>query len=73
MYTVLHNPSENRFEVKVDNHVAYVDYTIDDTYIDITHTKVPKEIGGRGIASLLVAAAYEYGKSLHLKPKATCT
>ena len=39
---------------------------------DIRHTIVPEEIGGRGIASALVKAAYDYARCKCLKPVATC-
>lgn len=72
MDTITHKESKKRFETKVDKHTAYVEYETDCQYIDITHTYVPEELEGKGIASRLVAATYEYGKSIGLHPKATC-
>lgn len=73
MYTILHVPSENRFEVILDHQKAYVEYIIENSTIDITHTVVPKEIGGIGIAAALVEAVYNYGETLNLEPRATCS
>lgn len=70
---IKHLASRHRFETIVDNHLAYVEYVIDASDLNIIHTVVPKEIGGKGIASALVAAAYEYGESMNLSPKATCS
>lgn len=69
---ILHHKDECRFETVVDGYTAYVEYVIADNTIDIIHTKVPREIGGRGIASALVEAAYSYGDSQGLQRKATC-
>ncbi|MEG1762451.1 MAG: GNAT family N-acetyltransferase [Bacteroidales bacterium] len=73
MDTYTHNPELNRFEMLVDNHLAYVEYHIEPPYIDIIHTIVPKEIEGRGIAAQLVAATYRYGEQEHLQAKASCS
>lgn len=69
---ILHHEEKCRFESIVDGYTAYVEYRITNNAIDITHTIVPREIGGRGIASALVEAAYSYGDSQGLQRKATC-
>lgn len=73
MYIISHVPLKNRFEVELNHQKAYVEYVIEDSTIDIIHTIVPKEIGGIGIAAALVEAAYQYGETLNLTPKATCS
>lgn len=69
---ILHHKDECRFETVVDGYTAYVEYVITDNTIDIIHTKVPREIGGRGIAATLVKATYEYGDLNGWLRKATC-
>lgn len=54
---VQHNAAENRFEAVVDGHVAVAEYEIKDERVIFTHTFVPPELRGRGIAEQLVRAA----------------
>ena len=70
---IRHLEDRQRFVVEVDGHTAHVDYQIEDGGLDIRHTIVPEEIGGRGIASALVKATYDYARSHNLKPVATCS
>ena len=70
---IKHEKDLCRFEVEVDGYKGYVDYKLVDGGLDIRHTIVPKEIGGRGIASALVKAAYDYARAEGLKPVATCS
>ena len=57
---IKHNAGQRRFEIEVDGYKAHVAYSIHDNGLDIRHTIVPSEIGGRGIASALVKAAYDF-------------
>ena len=61
------------FYVELEVHRANVSYKIHDEGLDIRHTIVPKAIGGKGIASALVQAAYDYGRCKGLKAIATCS
>lgn len=70
---IAHYPEKNRFETVVDGVTAHVTYTADDTCLDIRHTIVPDAIGGRGIASALVRAVFDYARAKGLKPVATCS
>lgn len=70
---IRHDKGTCRFSVEVDGYTGYVDYKLADGGLDIRHTIVPKEIGGRGIASALVKAAYDYARAEGLKPVATCS
>ncbi|MCD7815613.1 MAG: N-acetyltransferase [Bacteroides sp.] len=70
---IQHDEIKKRFRVEVDGYTAHVAYEIHDGGLDIRHTIVPEEIGGRGIASILVKAAYDYARCHQLKPVATCS
>lgn len=70
---ISHNKNNCRFETVVDGYTAYVEYVIANNTIDIIHTIVPREIGGKGLAAALVEAAYRYGDSQGLQRKATCS
>lgn len=57
MPEVLHNASASRYEVTVDGHLSVCEYALEGTRMVFTHTGVPPELRGRGIAELLVRAA----------------
>ena len=71
-YKITHIPEENRFQTIVDGHVGYVEYVQRKGSIDIVHTIVPREIEGRGVASALVKAAYDYAIKNDLKVIVSC-
>lgn len=71
---IIHDERKHWFWTEVDNHLAHVAYELtEDGGLDIRHTIVPEEIGGRGIASSLVREAYNYARANHLQPVATCS
>lgn len=70
--TILHDAAQGRFSATVDGHVGYVEYVVRDGVMDILHTIVPEEIGGRGIAGRLVQAALDYARGADLKVRPTC-
>lgn len=69
---ITHIKDKCRFTITEDGHEAYVSYRIEDGALDIRHTIVPDAIGGRGIASALVKAAYDHALSERLRCTATC-
>lgn len=71
-YTIKHNENDFRFETEVDGYLAYVEYTPLDKELDLIHTWVPKEIGGKGIAAALVKFAMDYAMENHFKVVPTC-
>lgn len=70
---ILHEPQNSTFKLNVDGYLAYVTYIIKENKLDINHTIVPSQIEGRGIASQLVKAAYDYALEQGLHPTATCS
>jgi Predicted acetyltransferase len=68
-----HDKENEIFSVVVDGVTAHVSYKLVEGCLDIRHTIVPDEIGGRGIASALVKAAYDYALENGYKPVATCS
>lgn len=72
-YEIMHLPEANRFSATVDGYTAVVDYVIRDGELDILHTIVPREIGGRGVAAALVKQAYEYAAQQGLKGRGSCS
>jgi uncharacterized protein len=57
------NAAQHRFELKVDGHVAYLEYERTANALTLVHTEVPVEIRGRHIAERLVDAALAIGRS----------
>lgn len=55
-YVIRDNPDQNRFETEVEGHLAIAQYVLTPNGIIFTHTEVPPELGGRGIATRLVEA-----------------
>lgn len=70
---IIHHPEIGQFQTTIDGHTAHVAYVEDEHSLDIRHTIVPKELEGRGIASALVKAAYDYAIEHKLTPVATCS
>jgi predicted GNAT family acetyltransferase len=58
-----HNPAEYRFETMVDGHLAVADYTLEGERLILTHTFVPPQLRGRGIAEKLVRPALAWART----------
>jgi len=72
MTQVTHEPASNRFVATVDGVQAHVDYELRDGFMVITHTIVPDQIGGRGVAGHLTRAAFEHAKAEGLNVRPAC-
>jgi predicted GNAT family acetyltransferase len=69
---VLHNPEASQFEAHIDGHIAFVSYIKHGDTIIFTHTEVPKELQGRGIASILARAVLERARAEGWRVVARC-
>ncbi|HKO02521.1 MAG TPA: GNAT family N-acetyltransferase [Thermoanaerobaculia bacterium] len=69
---VTHNEAAKQFEVTVDGHVALAAYDMEDGRIVFTHTEVPPELSGRGIANQLAKSALEYARAEKLTVVPQC-
>jgi predicted GNAT family acetyltransferase len=54
---VAHDEAGRRFVVMIDGHLAHADYQLDGERMICTHTFVPPELRGHGLAEHLVRAA----------------
>jgi uncharacterized protein len=70
---IQHLASAHRFEATVDGFDCELDYSLQGKVMTITHTGVPPEVGGRGIASELVLAAYEVARQNGWKVVPACS
>lgn len=64
------NIEKKRYEVSIETKYAFIDYIEAKDTVYLTHTEVPKEFEGKGIASKLVVFALEdiENKGLKLAP-----
>ena len=69
---VIDNPEMNQFEAHVGGHVAFVSYVKRGDTIFLIHTEVPKELQGRGLASLLAHEVLERARAERWRVVARC-
>lgn len=56
----VNNKDENRYELHVGKYVALVEYIINnENVVYLTHTEVPSDLGGQGVASDLIKRTLE--------------
>ena len=60
---VRHNVEAHRFEAEVDGRMSVADYVLEDRRIVFTHTFVPSELRGRGVAEKLVRAGLAFAQT----------
>jgi predicted GNAT family acetyltransferase len=56
---VRHNADESRYEARVDGYLSVCEYEMSGGSMIFTHTFVPPELRGRGVAEQLVRAALQ--------------
>ena len=61
--SVTHQPEKKRFEIRVGNEVAVLEYIAAKNFLVFTHTEVPPSLEGQGFASQLVRTGLEYAKA----------
>lgn len=59
---VHHNAQVERFEIRLDEHLAVLEYQLDGEDLYFTHTGVPPALEGQGVGSRLARAGLEYAK-----------
>jgi len=70
---VEHDEARRRFAVSIDGLLAHADYVIEDGRMVCTHTFVPPELRGRGLAGQLVRAALDEARRRHLRVVSACS
>lgn len=67
------NSDQHRFELNLDGKTAFVDYILNSKgVIFLTHTEVPKELEGKGIASKMIHSVLSEIESRQLKLVPIC-
>ncbi|HML07122.1 MAG TPA: GNAT family N-acetyltransferase [Xanthobacteraceae bacterium] len=71
--TVRDNAALSRFELEADGMMAIANYRLADGIITFTHTEVPPQARGHGLAAELIAGALEAVRARGLKVVARCS
>ena len=71
-YKLIENREAKRFELHVEGSIAFIDYTIKQDKIYLTHVEVPNALEGRGIGSALVKLTLEDLEDSNLKVVPDC-
>jgi uncharacterized protein len=71
-YDVSNNEKQSRYETTVDGKTAFSAYHKDGDKITFTHTEVPPELEGRGIAGAIVKHALDEAREKKLGVVAAC-
>jgi hypothetical protein len=70
---VVHVREAQRFELVVDGLTSVCEYRMQGTTVAFTHTEVPPELGGRGIAARLVETALQWARDEGLRVRPLCS
>jgi len=71
--SVTHEPERSRFDLTVDGTQAGVlEYRRDGDAVEMFHTEVYPEFGGRGLGSILVRHALDEAHAQHWRVTPTC-
>ncbi len=57
------NESQHRFETVVDDQLCILEFELDGNVIHMNHVRVPKAVGGRGIAGELTRHALNHARA----------
>jgi len=69
---VIHNIQDERFEIPLGDHLAILEYQLSGGSVIFTHTEVPEQYEGHGLASKLAFTALEYAKEQGLQVVSLC-
>lgn len=67
------NKDLSRFELKLQEGTAFVDYRREGDLIHLTHTEVPKAYEGKGVAEVLVGKTFTYLEQHNLRIVPLCS
>lgn len=71
--TVVHAPAAERFEARVQGHLALCAYRRRGDVLVLHHTEVPPALQGQGLAAALVAAALQWARAQGLRVQPSCS
>ena len=68
-----HDLAARRFEIVVDGHRSELDYVVEEARVVFTHTFVPPELRGRGLAEQLVRPALAWARAENRRVVPACS
>jgi len=69
---ILLNLGDSRFEIRVDEQVAFLLFRQRGTTLSLIHTEVPLALQHQGLADALARAALQYARGQSLRVKVIC-
>ena len=69
---VVHNPDAKRFEIRLGDELAMVEYLQNKKNIIFTHTEVPVQYEGQGIGKILAEYVLNYAREQGYKVQPLC-
>lgn len=73
-YEIRHNEQESQYETSIDGHTALTAYDLEETgRIVFTHTVVPEQLSGRGLANAIVKHALDDARRRNLTVVPQCS
>ncbi|CAA6811738.1 MAG: GNAT family N-acetyltransferase [uncultured Sulfurovum sp.] len=72
-HPLIHNQDECKYEYHIDGHIAYITYDDQDGNMHLTHTIVPKELAGKGLARTLLEDVLQEIQKADKKAVAKCS
>lgn len=72
IWEVINNTAEKRFEVNLGDKYAIMEYMLHGQNMIFTHTEVPPEFEGRGIAGQMAKFALDYSRSQGYRVQPLC-
>lgn len=70
---IVHHSEAGRFEAWVEGLRCEVDYTLVGSVMHITHTGVPRQLEGRGLAAALVQHALQWARTQGHRVRPVCS
>jgi len=61
-----------RFEIERNGEVAFLEYELSENVLVLSHTEVPKDLRGMGLASSLAETALQWARQHNLKVDIVC-
>ncbi|HEX2855556.1 MAG TPA: GNAT family N-acetyltransferase [Opitutaceae bacterium] len=71
--SVRHNSAEHRYEIELDGKLAVAEYALEGGRMIFTHTFVPPELRGRGLAEQLVRRALDDARTQNTRVVPACS
>jgi uncharacterized protein len=64
--------TSGRFEIERDGAVAFLEYTLAGTILELIHTEVPESMRGTGVAASLAESALQWAREHQVRVDVIC-